>query len=36
MQENRVVIGVFHNRAQAEQALEDLRQAGFRMTRRAR
>lgn len=30
MQENRVVIGVFHDRAQAEQALEDLRQAGFR------
>src|SRR5690242_17539090 len=30
MQENRVVIGVFHDRAQAEQALQDLRQAGFR------
>jgi hypothetical protein len=30
MQENRVVIGVFHDRTQAEQALEDLRQAGFR------
>ncbi|GHO99263.1 hypothetical protein KSF_093110 [Reticulibacter mediterranei] len=30
MQENRVVIGVFHDRAQAEQALQELRQTGFR------
>ncbi len=29
MQENRVVIGVFHDRGQAEHALEDLREAGF-------
>jgi hypothetical protein len=30
MQENRVVIGVFPEREQAEQALQDLQRAGFR------
>ena len=30
MQENRVVIGVFHDREQAEQAIQDLHRIGFR------